>query len=189
MSVPESRIPVIVGVGQVNDRPEVPHEGMDSLGLMVEALKRADADAGSGWLEGLSAILTVDQISFPKLGDCSPQVALAVGATDARCRQTPYPMGDGPIRLLNEAANMIAKGEATSVAITGGEALRTAGARKKLEAAGKTSDPLRASASVRKNAIPTFSCSRHQRMSTRSMRTPAAPNGARALKRRRLKAA
>ena len=150
MSVPESRIPVIVGVGQINDRPDVPHEGMDSLGLMVEALKRADADAGSGWLEGLSAILTVDQISFPKLGDCSPQVASAVGAAEATCRQTPYPMGDGPIRLLNEAANMIAKGEATSVAITGGEALRTAGARKKLEAAGKTSDPLRASASVRK---------------------------------------
>ena len=65
MSVPESRIPVIVGVGQINDRPEVPHEGMDSLGLMVEALRRADADAGAGWLEGLSAILTVDQISFP----------------------------------------------------------------------------------------------------------------------------
>ena len=49
MSVPESRIPVIVGVGQINDRPDVPHEGMDSLGLMVEALQRTQMPARAGW--------------------------------------------------------------------------------------------------------------------------------------------
>ena len=150
MTVAESRIPVIVGVGQINDRPEVPHEGLDSLGLMVEALRRADKDAGGGWLPGLSTVLTVDQISFPKLGDCSPQVAEAIGAAKAVCRQTPYPMGDGPIRLLNEAANLIATGEATSVAVTGGEALRTAGARRKLEAPNKRPDPMRESTIARK---------------------------------------
>ena len=41
-----ARIPVIVGVGQVNDRPATPDAGLDSLGLMEAALRAADADAG-----------------------------------------------------------------------------------------------------------------------------------------------
>ncbi|MFT6610008.1 MAG: acetyl-CoA C-acetyltransferase, partial [Qipengyuania sp.] len=39
-------IPVIVGVGQVNDRPENPGDGLDPIHLMAEALRRADANAG-----------------------------------------------------------------------------------------------------------------------------------------------
>ena len=42
MSVSEDRIPVIIGVGQINDRPENPVDGLDSLGLMVEALRIAE---------------------------------------------------------------------------------------------------------------------------------------------------
>lgn len=149
MALAEDRIPVIVGVGQVNDRPEEPAAGLDSLGLMVEALRRADEERK--WLPGLSAVLTVAQIAFPDLGDCSPKVAEAIGATPSLCRQTKYPMGDSPVRLLNEAANMIASGEAASVAITGGEALRTAAARAR-EAGPKNTkvDAVRASSIARK---------------------------------------
>ena len=43
MTDPE-RIPVIIGVGQVNDRPQDPDQGLDSLGLMVAALKVAADD-------------------------------------------------------------------------------------------------------------------------------------------------
>ena len=35
------RIPVILGVGQVNDRPADPRDGMDPVALMAEALRRA----------------------------------------------------------------------------------------------------------------------------------------------------
>ena len=40
------RIPVIIGVGQINDRPDDPDQGLDSLGLMVAALqvKRMQVD-------------------------------------------------------------------------------------------------------------------------------------------------
>ena len=41
MTDPE-RIPVIIGVGQINDRPADPDQGMDSLGLMVAALRAAE---------------------------------------------------------------------------------------------------------------------------------------------------
>src|SRR3546814_7737568 len=43
MTDPE-RIPVIIRVGQLNDRPEDPDDGLDSLELMVAALKLAADD-------------------------------------------------------------------------------------------------------------------------------------------------
>jgi acetyl-CoA C-acetyltransferase len=138
MSISEDKIPVIVGVGQLNDRPENPVEGMDSLGLMIEALKLAEKDAGGGsWLKEADGVLVVDQISFSKMGDLSGPVAEGIGASPKECRKTKYPMGDSPVRLLNEAANMIGSGEAKIVAVTGAEALRTAAARAKAAAAAK----------------------------------------------------
>jgi acetyl-CoA C-acetyltransferase len=115
-------IPVIVGVGQVNDR----ESGLDSQRLMEVALREADADAGGGWLARLDSLAVVDQISFPALGNVSRALAAALGATPRLCTQTPYPTGDGPILLLNEAANRIAAGEIDVAAVVGGEALRTA---------------------------------------------------------------
>ena len=41
-----SRIPVIVGVGQINDRPAEAAQGLNSLELMQAALNLADEDAG-----------------------------------------------------------------------------------------------------------------------------------------------
>ena len=76
------RIAVIVGVGvgQVNDRPKDPAEGLDSLGLMAAALREADADAGGGWLPRLDSLAVVDQISFRDLGDVSAPLAEQIGA-------------------------------------------------------------------------------------------------------------
>ena len=36
----QDRLPVIVGVGQVNDRPADPLSGMDPIELMAAALRR-----------------------------------------------------------------------------------------------------------------------------------------------------
>jgi acetyl-CoA C-acetyltransferase len=125
----ESRIPVIVGAGQVNDRPDDDAEGLDPLQLMRAALGAADQDAGGGWLKRLNSLAVVDQISFPQLGDLSRPLAEAVGASPGHCMKTPYPSGDSPVLLLNEAANRIAAGEIEIAAVAGGEALRTAARR------------------------------------------------------------
>ena len=114
------RIPVIVGVGQVNDRPEDPYQGLDSVGLMVTALQRADTDAGIGWLASIDSLAIVDQISFPALNPATDAVARAIGATPAIRYQTDGPMGDSPVRLLNEAANRIGSGKIKIAAVTGG---------------------------------------------------------------------
>jgi len=129
MTQDADRIPVIVGVGQINDRPHDPFEGLDSLGLMAAAARAADADAGGGWLEWLDSIGVVSQISFPALGDVSRPLAQMLGARPRLCVQTPYPSGASPVRLLNEAANAIARGELETALIAGGEALRTAAQR------------------------------------------------------------
>ena len=64
MTADPNRIPVIIGVGQVNDRPDDPMEGLDSVGLMAEAIRKADADAGGGWLERCDWLANVQQIAF-----------------------------------------------------------------------------------------------------------------------------
>lgn len=134
MAASDERIPVIIGVGQVNDRPADPREGLDPAGLMAEALRRADADAGGGWLESCDSLGIVGQIAWPHLNPVAGTVAERLGIAPAHIVET-TPHGDNPIRLLNEAANRIGTGEATVFAVTGGEALRTAGALAKLKAA------------------------------------------------------
>jgi acetyl-CoA C-acetyltransferase len=135
-----ARTPVIVGVGQVNDRPASPDAGLDPLGLMVAALHEADRDAGGGWLARLESLALVDQISFRQLGDLSALLAEALKITPRLCYKTPYASGDSPIRLLNEAAQRIAAGEIAVAAVVGGEALRTAAQRAAAAAGGTASD-------------------------------------------------
>ncbi|MBS0386270.1 MAG: acetyl-CoA acetyltransferase [Proteobacteria bacterium] len=130
----ESRIPVIVGVGQINDRPDSDANALNSLGLMKAALQAADREAGGGWLAKLDSLAVVAQLSFPELGDVSRPLADALGAAPRLCKQTPYPSGDSPVLLLNEAANRIAAGEIEVGAVAGGEALRTAARRIKTRA-------------------------------------------------------
>jgi acetyl-CoA C-acetyltransferase len=124
-----ARIPVIIGVGQVNDRTEDALAALDSLGLMEAALREADADAGGGWLSRLDSLAVVDQISCRALGDVSKPLAAQLGASPRICTQTAMANGDSPILLLNEAANRIGSGEIDVAAVVGGEALRTAARR------------------------------------------------------------
>ncbi|TSC25209.1 acetyl-CoA acetyltransferase [Corallococcus sp. Z5C101001] len=129
-----SRIPVIVGVGQVNDRSEDPLRGLDSQGLMEAALRAADADAGGGWLTRVDSLAVVDQLSFRQVGELSLSLAERLGARPRLREQTAEASGDSPVRLLDEAANRIAAGDIQVAAVVGGEALRTAARRAALSA-------------------------------------------------------
>jgi acetyl-CoA C-acetyltransferase len=132
-----ARIPIIVGVGQINDSGDE----HDSFGLMREALGLADADAGGGWLKHIDALAVVDQLSFPDLTQIPERLAEAVGAAPTLCTKTRYPSGESPVLLLNEAAERIRRGESEVAAVVGGEALRTAAKR-----AGERRDAVRESA-------------------------------------------
>ncbi|MGD9816685.1 MAG: acetyl-CoA acetyltransferase [Hyphomonadaceae bacterium] len=134
----ENKIPVIVGVGQINDR----EERLNSVELMAEALRHADTDGGGGWLGRIDALDVVAQLSFPEFTDASAHAAQLLAIAPRHCAQTRYPMGDSPVALLNQAANRIASGAAAVCAVAGGEALRTAAKR----AAGAKRDAVRESA-------------------------------------------
>lgn len=134
----ESKIPVIAGVGQINDRDE----RLNSVELMGAALRQADADAGGGWLSRIEALDVVAQLSFPEFADASAPLAQMLEIAPRHCAQTRYPMGDSPVALLNAAANRVAAGEAEICAVAGGEALRTAAKR----ASGGRLDAVRESA-------------------------------------------
>lgn len=134
-----ARIPVIVGVGQINDRPKDDAEGLDTLALMKAALELADRDAGGGFLARIQSLEVVDQMSWPtmtwpSIEKIAPRLAAELDIAPAHLGQTPDPSGDGPVRLINEAANRIARGEAEFAAVVGGEALRTGGKRAAIEA-------------------------------------------------------
>ncbi len=121
----DNRIPVIIGVGQLNDRPTNPADGLDSVGLMLEALKIAEADAGIPILHKLDWLGVEDQLSFPE-AECHLRLARNLPRSPGRVIKTAEASGDGPLRLINDAANLIAAGEIEIAAATGGEAMRTA---------------------------------------------------------------
>ena len=152
MSIDPERTPVLVGSGQINDRPDDPVAGLDSLELMEAALRRADEDAGGGWLARTDWLGVVDPFTFRELNPVADRLIDAIGATGATARQTDGPNGDSPILLLNEAANLIGEGKIAVAAVTGGEALRTAMARAKAAAGSgdAPSNPMRAAAAKRK---------------------------------------
>jgi len=140
MAADPERTPVIVGVGQVNDRPRDPADGLDPGGLMIAALRQADEDAGGGWLAQCDSLALVGQLSFPHLNPLLDRVADGIGANPAHRFQTALPNGDSPILLLNRAANRIGAGESAICAIAGGEALRTAAHLARAKAAAEGSD-------------------------------------------------
>ena len=60
----DSRIPVIVGVGEITDKPANPADGLEPLALMAEALKRAEQDAGAKLVAEIDSIDLVNLVSW-----------------------------------------------------------------------------------------------------------------------------
>jgi acetyl-CoA C-acetyltransferase len=127
-------MPVIIGVGQVNDRPSDPFQGMDSRALMAAALKAAEADSGASVLGRLDWLGVEDQISFPD-PDIHQHLAATLTPRPRYVVKTEDASGDGPVRLINDAANLVAEGKVRIAAAVGAEAMRTANKRAQIVAA------------------------------------------------------
>lgn len=126
--VDEDRVPVIIGVGQLNDRAADLEAALDSLGLMHGALLAAQADCGADVINRLDWLGVVDQISFPN-PEIHHDLAAKFGIKPRHVLRTPYPSGEAPIKLISDAATLIANGEISMAAAVGGEAIRTANKR------------------------------------------------------------
>jgi acetyl-CoA C-acetyltransferase len=122
--VPDDRIPVIVGVGEITDRPKEMTEGLEPLALLVEALKRAEADSGGKLLGEIGSLDIVNFLSW-RYRDPEKLLAQRLGIQPAHACYGPVG-GESPIRYLHEAAQRIARGECSVAAVCGAEAQSTA---------------------------------------------------------------
>ena len=101
------RVAVIVGAGQINDRPADPAQGLDAMGLMHAALVAADRDAGGGWLADLQSLGIVQQISFRRDNPVAPKLAAKPGLAYGIAYESVGPNGDRTTLLPAQAANRI----------------------------------------------------------------------------------
>lgn len=126
MSLPADRQPVIVGVGEVLDRPSVAHEGREPMALMLDALRDAERDAGVPLLKHIDTLDVVREISWPYLDP----VGLLASHLQIAPQRKRYGEdgGESPIRFLHEAALKIQRGEASVAAVVSAEASYTTAA-------------------------------------------------------------
>ena len=120
----EDRIPVIVGVGEIADRPKDIAEGLEPMALLEQAVRRAEADSGAKLLGELGSLDVVNFLSW-RYRDPEKQLAARLGANPAHCYYGPVG-GESPIRYIHEAAKRIARGECSVAVVCGAEAQSTA---------------------------------------------------------------
>src|SRR6516162_1136414 len=120
----EERIPVIVGVGEIVDRPKEIAEGLEPLTLLEEALRRAEADSGAKLLGEIGSLDVVNFLSW-RYRDPEQLLAKRLAIAPAHCYYGPVG-GESPIRYLHEAAQRIARGECAVAAVCGAEAQSSA---------------------------------------------------------------
>ena len=123
-ATPEDRIPVIVGIGEIVDRPKEITEGLEPLDLLEQALRRAEQDAGAKLLGEVQSLDVVNFLSW-RYRDPEQLLAQRLGISPAHCYYGPVG-GESPIRYIHEAAKRIARGECSVAAVCGAEAQSTA---------------------------------------------------------------
>ena len=120
----DEHLPIIVGVGQVTQRPET-ERPREPLALMAEAARLAEADARAGdLLHGLDSVRVVNIFSWPSKApahDLSNALAVAP-------REQIYTSlgGNTPQWQVNEAAERIHDGELKLALIAGAECVYSA---------------------------------------------------------------
>jgi acetyl-CoA C-acetyltransferase len=129
----DDRIPVIVGVGEIVDRPKDITAGLEPLTLLEAALRRAEADSGGKLIGDIGSLDVVNFLSW-RYRDPEKQLAQRLGIAPAHLYYGPVG-GESPIRYIHEAAQRIARGECNVAALCGAEAQSTA---TKAERAGVT---------------------------------------------------
>ena len=126
----DPRTPIIVGVGQTEQRVTDPHSALAPHSLLAEAALAARTDSGAhGLLDSLDTIAVVHIISW-RYRDPGALVAAELGIKPRRTIATDDG-GNYPQSLVNRACLEIQSGQADAVLIGGAETWRTrTGARK-----------------------------------------------------------
>jgi acetyl-CoA C-acetyltransferase len=125
----DPRTPVVVAVGQVDQRGDDASVNRSPTGLLAEAARRAEADAGApGLLAAVDTVAVIRILSW-RYRDPGALVAAELGIEPKRTIETDDG-GNYPQALVNRAAAEIQAGTADAVLIGGAETWRTSTASK-----------------------------------------------------------
>ncbi|MBT5879453.1 MAG: acetyl-CoA acetyltransferase [Rhodospirillaceae bacterium] len=132
----ESRIPILVGCGQITQREADPTAARSPMDLTVDAARLAADNAGAGdallaALDTVLAIRTFADTSWRFASTFGTQtnpprtIAERIGATAAKRLIYTHPGGNMVQYSINRLFEMITRGEVGAALIAGGEALST----------------------------------------------------------------
>ncbi|HVW68036.1 MAG TPA: enoyl-CoA hydratase-related protein [Steroidobacteraceae bacterium] len=117
-------VPVIVGIGELTDKPERPEQGIEPLEILERCARLAEQDVGYRCLRRVDTLRVVSQISWRY----SDLPGLLARRLRIRSPETIYgpPGGESPVRMLVDAAVDIASGDSEIALLCGAEALKSA---------------------------------------------------------------
>ena len=120
MPLPADRSPVIIGVGEIVDRPADLVRAKEPLALMEAAIRAADADAGGGWCDRVDSLDVINLVSW-RYDRVASRLAERLGINPARAV---YGLvgGETPTTAIHDAALRIMNGNSRVAVVTGGEA-------------------------------------------------------------------
>ncbi len=132
----ESRIPILVGAGQVTQREADPMQALSPIDLTASAARQAAADAGPGpaLLKALDTVVVIRAFSdtswrftcpFGRYANPPQSLANRLGATASQRLVYTYAGGNMPQWCVNRLFEMVTRGEVSAALIAGGEALAT----------------------------------------------------------------
>ena len=130
----ESRIPILVGCGQITQKEDDPNEALSPIELTAKACFKAakDSDVGEILLNKLDTIVLIRSFSdtswrfkcpFGKYSNPSLSLANQINAKNVKNLIYTYPGGNMPQWSINRIFELITKGEITTALLAGGEAL------------------------------------------------------------------
>lgn len=126
----DPRTPVVVAVGQVEQRTTDPAAALEPTALLAEAARAAQADSGSDRLLAAVDTIAVIHILSWRYRDPAALVAADLGISPARTIETDDG-GNYPQALLNRMALEIQAGTTDAVLIGGAEAWRNRSASRR----------------------------------------------------------
>jgi acetyl-CoA C-acetyltransferase len=115
--------PLLVGAGEVVDRPDDPRAGLEPLALMEAAARRAIDDAQAALLAAIDTVAVVTNV-FNDYGDTATLLADRLGCAPGRRLVTTWG-GNTPQALVNHLCDEIAAGRVEVALVAGAEAVAT----------------------------------------------------------------
>jgi len=120
----DERLPIIVGVGQITQRPGA-ERPLEPLALMAAAARAAEADSGTPeLLKSLDTLRAINVLSWPSKAPAL-DLAKALGVAPRDAKYTAVG-GNTPQWIVNELAEAIHEGGADVALVAGAEAMYSA---------------------------------------------------------------